>query len=259
MTITLKKDGFTYDEWVGATREYKTHQIEGLNVIKYWENSITIDEGVTLSDLVEVLKKDDELATFVEMLTDCNIKNFFPSLDDPIIKDNDFKEPPLTAIEMYKYAEIDNHDKDYDLSCFHLHVGCHGRSTEPYIDKQFPEHKNFTWAIEMTPWNELKHLPLKLNEKLTLTESNWIACEPRAIVVNMPEWTSDRELDSTSNRECICDWTVNEFFNALFNELSFFGSPQHALETKGDLMERMEDVKERYDLEDDEDDKNKLN
>lgn len=254
MSIKLTKKGFVRSEWNKEDKEYDTFLVQGLDVISQWMYGVEIEKGVTLGDLVKIFEEDDELLSFVEVLTDCNIRAYMASLYEPLVakeeESKDEKCSPLTSIEVYAYVEVDNYHKEDKFPQLNYNIGCHGRSTIPYRDtKSFGEDAkdNFTWAIEFTPWNKLRDLPLVLEETGKLIELKWISKgKPRVFLKQFPEMTSNRKLQKSKQTEVLISWTLGQFFHALFNELCFCGSPIGAKDMIDELNERVKDIEKEY-------------
>jgi hypothetical protein len=265
--ITLKKDGFWREhskknretgEYEEVREKIDTTGKESLELIRCWEESMEIEEGVTCNDFFKVLADMDEgLLTMVELLTNSNIKPHVRKAFNPLPPDY-VDDSELTAVEIYKVMEINNHGLDEilepylddDYACAHG-IGkpwTHGFENDPMTDEEKIAKGCNTYAIEFTPWNQLAHLPLVFKKKIWFSEVVWRKSgKKRKLISNGPDegWNvSDMEIDREKGfqREVLWNPRVREFFNGFTNELCFFGSPDDQEEQSAILKGRMEDV-----------------
>jgi hypothetical protein len=159
-TIILTKDGFLTKEWNSDKREYETKPLKfNMGFFRYWRSNFEIEEGVTLLDLINVIKGDS--ITLLEMLTQSSIAPFIEEMD----KENNVKDD-LKAMEIKKYYRTSKYSDGSNEFSEEIH--CSGVYKEPYVDDNGIENKQC--AIEFTPWSYLKKLPIIINDKATLAD-----------------------------------------------------------------------------------------
>lgn len=200
--ITLTKNGF---------REFKKEVEFDFGFLKHWRDELEIEEGVTLADLVKILRQDEDgTLVAIELLTNSQIRSFF----DEIEKDGDESSvADLKSIEVYKSLIAFVHDhrirrgvKEKQWSV-RFETNCCGRFKEPQPIKGCPGEFDLYAGISGCSWADLKNLPLVLNYKCLLRQN---------------------DLDALEKYKLEEPWfSVGEFFNALTDELCFFGDPEN--------------------------------
>lgn len=209
-----------------------------------------IEGKVTLKSLVDILRDfDTDEILMLEKVSDAHILPYlFDVWDHPLEKK---KNSDLKRIEVYGTFEIDNFDGCNDTYDIQLHWSAHGIG-KPY-DKKNPEAN--MWAIEFTPWQNMLHLPLTIRENLFYTEHTWKKLkkshEFKVDVLGQKKKHSfgfiDRKLTNPffkSKRTFKRQPTFTEFFQGLFDELCFFGSPATREDEKKTLTDRSAEVDE---------------
>lgn len=112
------------------------------------------------------------------------------------------KEDPLTHLEIYWHVQ--NHKKS-----FRLHPGFHGRNNEtPY-------------SVSYTPMYELSQLPIKIDTSFKVCTSE---IKPKVIFEGNQEFT------------------LLEFLDAIYDDISFIGGPQDNANFIEEMKERLERI-----------------
>lgn len=179
---------------------------------QYWRSTLEIEGTVTLADLIKIISTDE--LVFLEMLTQCSISEFIREMDDSTEEDYE-----LASIEVGKYYEANEYD---DFSSINEVVRCSGRYKEPRVSEHDPNHVDELCAIEFCHWNALKNLPLTLDLSATLTI----------------------DMDYKKAKTYEASITVSDFFNGLFDEICFFGSPSRRDDEVEELQRRMKEIED---------------
>jgi hypothetical protein len=232
--IVLSRDGFFKQTWVYDKKteqgSYDRKRLEPnmFDLLEAWNSRFEIEDGITLRDLIKMLRSYDELElTIIEVLTNCNIKPHLKEWDDEDAKGDD-DENPLVAIEVGKFFDIDGWDADTPHPACDCHTSCSGIVAKSFIDSDGTDSGCKNCAIEFVPWSELMRLPLRLNKVGGLYETEWTDCEPHSLFAkdDLNRYMSKRKIVKCSNRNVMVTFTLGEFMGALFTELCFFGSPE---------------------------------
>jgi hypothetical protein len=269
--IILKRDGFYTRDWEydeereeGEYVETRLNTEEDWDLLECWNTNMTVDEGVLTGDFFKILQKMDEgLLDVISMLTNSNIAGYLKTV--PILNVAKDDENELRWVEVYKNIEIDNH-ADLENPEYSEYTCAHGVGKPwkdgPGVESNMTDEEKEklgcnTYALEFTPWMDLKNVPLRIRPKAYLSETVWYKGEKkRKIGSNGPDdedgWNcSDRELDRDKlvRREIDYTMTLGEFLSGITNELCFFSSPERAEEKKAELIERVKDVEEQIEKE----------
>lgn len=207
MSIILTRDGF---------EEYKNNKRVPINLdvsfLGYWRDKLEI-ENTTLLDLVNILISNESFIPLLEMLTKSNILSFLKSVSAETKDDLG-----LDTIVIKKQVVI---IKDKCYESFDCSTSCSGRFKDSKEDPMFDMGHEYC-AIDFCDWNELKHLPIILDDVISVV------------------YYQDK------NEEKIGDFdthiTVGEFFTSLFDELCFFGSPNNRDKEKESINETMRKI-----------------
>lgn len=228
MSIIIRKRGFYESNWSRKSRSYVEKQIKDpLRLLSKMGRQVVLDD-VTFGDFIKlVAKMDSGSQTLLAMLVDSNFQKFLPTINDESVEED---REPLSAIECYSYAEICNHDDSQPLPSFSFYHACHG------VGKQW-EHDGKpvdgvdcnTYAIEFTPWCQLRGVPLTIKKTLSFCETVWVKGKRRKIISNggNAKWNfSNRDLKETIQRTLGApDMSLFNWLSALFGGVAFFGTP----------------------------------
>ena len=113
------------------------------------------------------------------------------------------------------------------------------------------------YAIEFTPLNELKHLPLRLNKDFSISEvkipSKVVMFFVRLLKkIGIPLGKWDNPFDHIYVRGQT-NFTVNELISSVLYEISFVGTPMDRDVEWSNIKEDVKDIKKRYKESNDED------
>jgi hypothetical protein len=262
-SVIMKRDGFyghrskknkETGEWEEHNSLIDTRGENSLTFLKFWNKPLTIEEGVLAGDLFRILHQmDPALLTMVELLTDSNWKENLKEAFLPV-EEGKKDEAELKFVEVYRlleitnYTDLENFELSDDYTCTHG-IGKVWDGPE-MVDVPEEEKKDCNaWAIEFTPWNELRNVPLRIRPKLTFSEMVWVQGKRRKMISNGgdEDWNfSDKDLDREKMRRIELDYTMTlgEFMDGLANELCFFGDPDSRREEQAELQGRLDEVKE---------------
>lgn len=208
--INLKPDGFyDGDRKVAESAEF----------FKYWRYELeVVDPATRVCDVIAWLKRlHPANVSMLEQLTCCTITPYLYGAADARV-DEDLDEDPLSCVEVYAYAELD----DYEGLSLTTNVAAHGIGSKPN-----PEFNGelTPYAIEFTPWSTLLPLPLRLNTRGRLCRTYWRDRLPTEQVSNF--WESQTRLvDHMTTEDATFVITVGAFLTGLFTELCFFEHPK---------------------------------
>lgn len=242
------------------------HQNKQKNGEFFWHNMSTpfaIDENVTLEDLIKILfamNRHDLHA--LSVMSDANIFEYMDDYSknpDPI-PDND-TYGKLTAIEVYKALEFDNFRTGGDVFDMNSYTSAHGigeiwSQTMSEVNNGNIKLEDAmdcnTYAIEFIPWQKMLHLPITIQKYFYITETVWKKVKPKKLEIDVVGsknkfsfgWSDKEFVDKKRLKEkkITTRLTMQEFFNGLFNEICFFGSPVKREEESNTLKERMDEV-----------------
>jgi len=207
MTTIFRNGRFVSHEWNCDTGTHVDELIDTFDLARYWGEPLESFNG-TLGELLTFLKKNDvEGVSLIEHLTRSNIE---PFLEEPLlgeVKDDD----PLDFLQIKRWVTIER-EKDGELVL------------ENHVDLTGKKHDNpDNYGVEFAPLCELAHLPLIVESKATLTDN-----------------TADY---STSTRFVTSSITLGEFFQAVFDEVSFCGSPAQRDVERNSLVDAVADCR----------------
>ena len=197
--VMLKKDGFYFCDQGKVTtfNQFFTG----------WHKLISIEEEVTLANLIDCLEELDVIE-FVELLLDCNISAFLKEL-----REDSKEESSVVKIQIEKSFELAEEMID---STF-----CSGISKVPYVE----EETGITYdsqGLEFVPWNIIKDVVLEISKEGKFYEGTVCPQHEKAVYAPM---------------------RLGEFLYGLFDELSFFGDPSHRDSQLSSLNKTIKDIK----------------
>lgn len=204
-SVILKKDGFY------SGKEKLPWDFDILN---YWNKPIEMVEDITLEDLANFISQDDTCVLLLELLTNSSITPFLEE-----IKTDCEPSDTLSCIEISKFWEYRSYKKGTPE--FYEALDCVGVYKEPRTSSNFPEHTDYVCALDFTPWNMLKHLPIRLSNEGEIISHNPYKKEKVKVY-----------------------FTVRDFFQALFDELCFHGDPEYRDGRIEDMKNRIKEVEE---------------
>jgi len=232
--IYLKKNGIFRDNDYGPDCEDYIYE-EVKSVIPHLNSGIKVDDDFTFKDLFKIIEDDKEMfdIVFSSHLGNYPIQCFIDDINTPKEVDDDEK---IDYLLVSKYIEVFNHLKYYekhkddppmsglfadwyqerpenDDSDISIFTGISG----------IAEAKDIPYGIGCCSLYELKDLPLKIEKKMRIYDSN----ENSTVY--------EGELDVFS---------VFDFFGTILDEISFYGSPVEKDVTLEELNEEFKNIED---------------
>jgi hypothetical protein len=197
--IYITKNGFRKTKWDSDVRQYVDVPIR--SILHELRGDCEIEEGVTLGDVFTAVSQSEALCLIIGEWSWCNCEAFHKEVKKPAVPSD------LKCIEISRYVEI---EPDGTLQV-NLDV-CGRDGTEA------------TWALDFTPVNELRDLPVKLSPKVLLI---------------------DFRGDGFSREEFKNDcFSLLEVLGEIYYEVSFHGSPEDRNEKMGDLFDAVKSIED---------------
>lgn len=198
--IYLTKNGFRKNEWNGEIRQYEDVAIE--SILHELRGACCIEQGVTLGDIFAAVEQSEPLCVILGEWAWCNCAAFHKEIRRPSAATSTLKR-----IALSRTAEI---EKDGEFT-FGLDVD--GR-----------DDTETRWAIDFTPVNELRELPVTLEATFTL----W-------------DWRADEPIKQELKTDC---YSLLEVLGELYYEVSFHGSPADRNDKHAELVDAVQSVKD---------------
>jgi len=200
-TCKLTKDGLSYEG----------QQVSpDLHLLDYVE----IEENTTLGNIFKLVEENEDLKDFIAQYSWCNAIDQFHSA----AKEKPKKKSCCEYLQVKKYGEKWNYGTTISDS-----FGGIGIATKELAkDYHAKEGEELRFSVSCTPMSEIAHLPVVIEENLSFTE--WSKnVKPKL------------QLNLTSK------FTLLEFLDAIYWDISFYGGPEDSAEILEDLKERVED------------------
>ncbi len=208
----IRTNDFEPDE-----ERYKEWEVPHL--IPYLNNVVALSDDFTLGDLFRWIEKEK---TYFDMLFDSQLGHYDLQLYIDDMKrsvENKKEEEEIEYLEVSRGAERWDFNNSIDIF-----LGFHG------IGKK-DEHGITSYAVEFTPLNELKDLPLKINNHFELGET-----------VTPPQGRAYYK----KHVEGDVDITLYELISAVLDEISFCGTPEMRDGKLKEIVGRAEEVEKEY-------------
>ena len=225
--ITLTKDKIIYSNHFNPEcDEYIKKEVGSL--WPYLNDRVVLSEDFTLEDLFNHIEKNKEAfdIIFHSVLGHYPLQLWIDEIKKPGSK----KDDEIEYLEIHRWGEY------WDWGNIDLSIGVSG------IGKK---EDGPSYGIGFTPLNELKHLPLRLNENFEIGEVIipsrivlFFARLLKKISIPVGKW------DNSFNRTYVkgkAEIMVHELISAILNEISFYGNPE---ERDGKMVELEKDVEE---------------
>jgi hypothetical protein len=215
--VVIKKDGFYVDVYEDG-KEGQVKLDECLYVLRY---AVVIDDGVTFGDIIRAVHSHPELEGFIGLYNNCNS-----------VEHNDFilnvpaenKDTDIEWLEVSWTARVWTGSLD-------LWVDCFGMGKEGTAEDGEREH----YAIDLTPANKLVDLPVKINTSLNLyfVGSGKVIGEDICTTKHGSHIKAERFI------------SFLDLLDALYEEISFFGSNERKERVLEDLKEASEEMESK--------------
>lgn len=211
--VNIRNGEIFVRRWNTEIRAHEEKRPDDQSLVPFLQCKITI-ERTTFAQFMEFIAKDAEVmeVIFRSTMGGYPIK---PYLDECKLPDGNPEK--LKHLEVYWSAEIDK-DEEAQKPSFELYAGFHGWgpwNNSSQDDEGMP--KEGGYAIEYTPLNEYKMLELRLDESVSVFDSNNFKAQPL-------EWTRP--------------FTVYDVVNAILFEITWAGS----IENRARRVEEMERI-----------------
>ncbi len=262
--IILKKTGIFYENDVNPDHEdYVYIQVD--SIIPYLNEVIEIEEDFTLRDFFMLLEPDEKM---IELVFGCHLGHFpirpyMDEVEEDCVPDGkeemDYIECSWVAEQfdynlfyekhkddeddegsMASHFGMDLHEPDKDdENEISIYIDIHGwgpydPSEDEYYDDDHPAPSHISYAIEFTPLQRMAHLKIRLNKELKLLDRNELGIDDKPVA------------------EGVMSFTVFDLVGAILSEISFCGLPEERDEKWQDIVDDVDDAKENYKKEHDE-------
>ena len=210
--IKLTKDKITYitDHYNPEYEKYEEKEVDCL--YSYLNEMVELSDDFTLEDLFKILEREHVFmeTIFTSHLGRYPLQLYIDDIKKPRPVKDDEDEDELCCLELKRFGE---HWSWGDIDLF---IDFSGLSNKT----------DWSYAVEFSPLNELKHLPLRLNEDFEISEgktSSWI-------VRYLFKWwkgTIGRWKNPYSyiHVEGKTKFSVYELISTVLYEISFAGEP----------------------------------
>lgn len=211
--ITLTKNKIVYsNDYNPECDKYVKREVDHLYL--YLNERVVLSDDFTLEDLFHHLYRDGE--TFDLIFSSCLGHHSLQPWFDEINRPGPKKDDEIDYLEIHRWAEY------WDWGDIDLSIGVSGISKKSDIP----------YGIGFTPLNEIKHLPLRLNEDFEIGE---VKIPPSAIMypirllkkIGVPlgklgKWSGSFYRTFVKGK---VEFTVYELITAVLYEISWYGDP----------------------------------
>lgn len=233
--ITLTKTKIIYNNHYNPEcDEYVRREVEHLYL--YLNERVVLSNDFTLEDLFHHLYRDGE--TFDLIFSSCLGHHSLQPWFDEINRSGPKEDDEIDYLEIYRYGEYWGKDCDDNIEL------CIGFSGVGYnIDDP-------SYGVGFTPLNELKHLPLRLNEDFEISEVKippnvimYVARLLKKVGIPVGKWDNPSPHVYVKGK---VDFTVYELISAILEEISFYGSPEERDSKMDEIEKTTEEAMRKY-------------
>lgn len=199
----------------------------------YLNERVVLSDDFTLEDFFNHLERDRK--TFDLIFSSCLGHYPLQLWIDEINKSGPKKDDEIDYLEIHRWGEY------WDWGDIDTHIGISGIS----------EKSDITYGIGFTPLNELKHLPLRLNENFGISEVIiphkmvlFFARLLKKIGIPVGKWDNPFERIYVKGK---VEFTVYELISAILYEISWYGSPEKRDSKIDEIEKDVEGAMEMYD------------
>jgi len=264
--IYIRKSGVFYEnEYNPDADEYVFTKVESF--IPYLSESIHIDSEITIEDFFDILKKDEEIVDIIfgSHMGHFPLRPYFDEIKQECMDESKEEMEYIECswvIEHFDYKVFYEKFKDKKTSTRDIF----GPLREPdgdevneiteYIDvygwgQHIPHEDDIyedgndppthaSYAIEFLPLYRIKHLPIKLNKNFVMREEKY----------------DNKDHIIMSGEK---DFSVFEVFGAILSEITFAGLPEERDNKWNDVVDRVDEYKEKMDDEEDNSNDDEIN
>ncbi len=215
--IKLSKTGITYvtDHYRPDCEKYVEVEVDRLH--PYLHERVELSDDFTLEDFFKILEREtaDLEKTFTSALGHYPLQLYIDEIKKPRPEKYDGDE--IAYLELWRYGELESWGDNLELV-----IDFHGIGKEHDMGASY--------AIEFTPLNELKHLPLRLRKEFKITG---------VIMRKSPTRGSFLRTYAVGTTT----FTVYEMISEILCELSFAGSPEQRDETIAKITKDVKEMK----------------
>lgn len=235
MTVKFEKEGIFNYKWSGEKRKYIRKRIKKLNILTHLRDACEIAEGVTLLDIFRAVEKYKLLKFFIAQYSWCkSIDEFHSQAEEPPYTTSDhFSSLHLTALEIYWACDYSDIDEDATWLGCDSALDAVGPVTESHVkDFGYKSEEIGTetkWGISFTSMQELADLPVRLNEKVAFySKKDRLA----------------RGTEVTPILQSKRTFSLQDVLDAIYWEISFYGSPAKKNEFRDEIRDRLDEFNE---------------
>lgn len=185
---------------------------------EYLVQECAIEEGVTLQNMFDFVSRHEDVLDFIRFYSWCYaIEEFHDEAKKPYIPNPD--ESPLIAINVARRVRF-SRTFEKNPWTFGNHLDMSGTKGEDDLD---------SYALEFSPVNELAHLPLVYNKAVEIRQD--------------ATWSRKGNVKEEAKLivKCVWPYTLIDLLDAIYDEISFCGSPESRDARLGTLRDRVDD------------------
>lgn len=197
--VLITNDGIFRKVWVESAEDY----VEYPATIGSLRLPVEIQPGTTLGDIFKGVQKIDGLTEFLSDYSSCPAKDFHEAALEPPTKPDDGEVDRLIV------SWVTGHFKSGEFDDLEFYASFYGRGKDDY-----------SYSVSHCPMNELVHLPVLLDKKITLMRNY-----------------KDVLVESTH------EFTLLDFLDAIYWDISFHGGPADNKKFIEMLTEQVEEIK----------------
>jgi hypothetical protein len=176
-------------------------------LLPYLTWTVELDTDFTLGDLFHLIDRDD--VTLLEQILHEELA--------PVLEEAREGPSPRDDDEALHFLRVYNQHEDGDV---HRGLDAWGSWNQPYEDGQGPAGARDTWvSVSLTPVGRLLHLPIRYDPELLFQDR-----------AGQPEYRTRVGI------------TLIEFLKAIFDDLTFHGSPEDRDGVRLELLRRVEEI-----------------
>ena len=197
--VHITKIGFQALRWDSEVRQYVEQEMR--TAVDVLRCACHVDPGVTLGDIFRAVEADLDLVRFLQRWSWCNVEAFHSEARKPAAEMSD-----LHYIEIAKYFEWNE------------------RQAQEIIDVSGignpDEHGATSYALDLTPVNQLVHLPVRLSAEIEIRKDHKKVGVGTSI------------------------FTLLEVLGELYWEISFYGGPEDRDRMSSELRDSMQEIED---------------